>query len=74
MICNIENDATKFINRAQIQQNIQREQVNKNTVASSGKEDAKRKPVVKSKEDKTGPNDPCPCGSGLKYKKCCGKK
>ena len=74
MICNIENDATKFINRAQIQQNIEREQVNKNTVASSGKEDAKRKPVVKTKEDKTGPNDPCPCGSGLKYKKCCGKK
>ena len=74
MICNIEDDATKYINRATIQENLQREQVNKNTVASSGKEEAKRKPVVKSQDEKTGPNDPCPCGSGKKYKKCCGKK
>ena len=74
MICSIENDATRFINRAQIQENLQREQVNKNTVASSGKEENKRKPVVKAKEEKVGPNEPCPCGSGLKYKKCCGKK
>ena len=72
MICNIENDATRYINRAQIQENLQREQVNKNTVASSGKEETKRKPVVRT--EKVGPNEPCPCGSGLKYKKCCGKK
>ena len=74
MICNIENDATRYINRAQIQENLQREQVNKNTVASSGKEDNKRKPVKKAENEKVGPNEPCPCGSGLKYKKCCGKK
>ena len=73
LVCNIEDDATKFINRAQIQDNLQREQVAKNTVASSGKEEnTKRKPV--KKEEKPGPNDPCPCGSGLKYKKCCGRK
>ena len=41
---------------------------------NSGKEENKRKPVVKAKEEKVGPNEPCPCGSGLKYKKCCGKK
>ena len=75
MICNIEDDATRFINKAQIQDNLEREQVNKNTVASSGKEEpAKRKPVVKAANEKIGPNNPCPCGSGLKYKKCCGKK
>ena len=32
------------------------------------------KGVVKAESEKVGPNDPCPCGSGLKYKKCCGKK
>ena len=73
LICNIEDDATKYINRAQIQDNLQREQVAKNTVASSGKEEnTKHKPI--KKEAKPGPNDPCPCGSGLKYKKCCGRK
>ena len=39
---------------------------------SAGKDNTvKKKPVVK--KEKVGPNDPCPCGSGLKYKKCCGK-
>ena len=33
---------------------------------------AHSKPVVRD-EPKTGRNDPCPCGSGKKYKKCCGK-
>lgn len=33
----------------------------------------KKKPVVKSKSQKVGRNDPCPCGSGKKYKKCCGR-
>lgn len=74
MICNIEADAMKYVNRAIIQDNLQREQVAKNTYASSGKEDIKKKPVVKSALEKIGPNDPCPCGSGKKYKKCCGRK
>ena len=75
MICNIENDATRYVNRATIQENLEREQVAKNTVASSGKEEPKKhKPIVKSASEKVGPNDPCPCGSGLKYKKCCGRK
>ncbi|MBQ9794979.1 MAG: preprotein translocase subunit SecA [Clostridia bacterium] len=33
---------------------------------------APKKPIVTARKDKTGPNDPCPCGSGKKYKKCCG--
>ncbi len=73
LICNIENDATKIINRARIEDNLEREQVAKNTVASSGKEENSKKAPVR-KEAKPGPNDPCPCGSGLKYKKCCGRK
>ena len=36
-------------------------------------EDEGKKPVKKSDEEKIGRNDPCPCGSGKKYKKCCGK-
>jgi preprotein translocase subunit SecA len=41
--------------------------------ASHGGEGDRRKPVVKSEQQKVGRNDPCPCGSGKKYKKCCGK-
>ena len=53
---------------------IKRKQVAKPTMAAGGGTDGseKAKPVKKSK--KTGPNDPCPCGSGKKYKKCCMQK
>ncbi|MBR7083385.1 MAG: SEC-C domain-containing protein [Clostridia bacterium] len=33
----------------------------------------KQKPIVKKLSDKVGRNDPCPCGSGKKYKQCCGR-
>ena len=50
----------------------QREQVAKETKAgTAGDETVKKQPVRKQK--KPGRNDPCPCGSGLKYKKCCGR-
>jgi len=39
---------------------------------TGGKEGAKPKPLVKKQDEKVGRNDPCPCGSGKKYKKCCG--
>ena len=53
---------------------IQRKQVAKGNIASVGGDAStmKKKPVVKSKSEKVGRNDPCPCGSGKKYKKCCG--
>lgn len=74
MISNIENDTTRYINRAQIQSNLQREAVVKDAKASSGKEETtKKKPVVKKTEEQVGRNDPCPCGSGKKYKNCCGR-
>jgi preprotein translocase subunit SecA len=72
MIENIENDATRMINRAQIRDNLQREAVIKPVSTHSGSdEEIKRKPVVKS--EKVGRNAPCPCGSGKKYKNCCGR-
>ncbi|MBR5279125.1 MAG: preprotein translocase subunit SecA [Clostridia bacterium] len=49
----------------------QRKQILNGTVASDGKA---VKPTPAKKAEKVGPNDPCPCGSGLKYKKCCAGK
>ena len=72
MIQSIENDATKYINRALIKDNLQREAVIKPTATSSGKEeDTKRRTQAVS--SKVGRNEPCPCGSGKKYKNCCGR-
>jgi preprotein translocase subunit SecA len=48
----------------------QRERVAKVTGESAGDETLRKEPVRKDK--KPGRNDPCPCGSGKKYKKCCG--
>ena len=73
MICNIEDHVVLNVNRAQIRDNLEREQVAKPTGTSGGaEEEVKRKPVV-VKNKKPGRNDPCPCGSGKKYKYCCGR-
>jgi preprotein translocase subunit SecA len=54
-----------------VQQNLQREEVAKPTGTSGGSDEpVKRRPVKAA--DKVGRNDPCPCGSGRKYKHCCG--
>ena len=59
-----------FLIRSEIKQNIERKETNKNKIANDGKEHAKQEP---KKSQKIGRNDPCPCGSGKKYKQCCGK-
>ncbi|QVK17699.1 preprotein translocase subunit SecA [Mycoplasmatota bacterium] len=71
MVASINEDVLKYIIRAQVQDNLQREEVAKPVAAKSGKEDttAKKQPVRKQKVNR---NDPCPCGSGKKYKQCCG--
>ena len=73
MIQNIQNNVALNVLRAKVRDNTQRVQVAKPTKTYSGKEDqsVKRKPrtVVK----KVGRNDPCPCGSGKKYKYCHGR-
>jgi len=73
LIENIKADTVKMLFRVMPQQKMQREMVAKITGTNSGDEsEIKRKPVVK-KEKKVGRNDLCPCGSGKKYKQCCGK-
>ena len=69
MVTSINEDVIKYIIRAQVQDNLKREEVAKPIAAKSGKEETKKQPVRKNK---VGPNDPCPCGSGKKYKHCCG--
>ena len=53
----------------EIKQNIERKEVVKKVIANDGKETIK----TTKKSNKIGRNDPCPCGSGRKYKMCCGK-
>ncbi|WP_339179430.1 preprotein translocase subunit SecA [Oceanobacillus sp. FSL W7-1293] len=76
MIASIEEEVSKYVMKAQIQDNLQRQEVVKNTQAVSGGGDGQkkksRKPVVKN--NTVGRNDPCPCGSGKKYKNCHGKQ
>ncbi|MCP8617612.1 preprotein translocase subunit SecA [Salirhabdus salicampi] len=74
MIASIEEEVTRYIMKAQIRENLQRQEVVKGATAVSGgnhREQKKRKPVVKKETVRR--NDPCPCGSGKKYKQCCGR-
>jgi len=72
LIEKMEDDVTRYILRAEIRQNLKREEVAKPTAARSGKEEQKKQPVSRV-ANKTGRNDACSCGSGKKYKQCCGK-
>ena len=70
MMANISAEISNFLLNAEVRQNIEREEV-KNIKTNDGKEGVKSKP--KKADKKVGRNDPCPCGSGKKYKQCCGK-
>ena len=72
MIHSIKIDTVKTILRVQVQQNIEREEVAK--VTGTNKDDTGVKKPKQRAEEKVYPNDPCPCGSGKKYKACCGRK
>ena len=61
-----------FLVQIRSQQEVKREKVAKET-STSGEATVKKAPV-RNREKKVGPNDPCPCGSGKKYKKCCMQK
>ena len=50
-----------------------REQIANPTMTSADGSQPRSKTVIKTAKQKIGRNDPCPCGSGKKYKKCCGK-
>ena len=69
MLDRINKDITLYLLKAEIRQNLQVKEVKGN--ANSGSEKAVKQ--VSKKTKKIGRNDPCPCGSGKKYKNCCGK-
>jgi preprotein translocase subunit SecA len=69
MVASIREDVIKYLFRARVNSTPERQQVAKPVEYGSG--DSKPQPV---KVKKVGRNDPCPCGSGKKYKKCCGRK
>ncbi len=66
----IDNDIALFLLKAEVRQNVERKQTLEGH-ANDGKEKVKNQP--KRVSTKVGRNDPCPCGSGKKYKQCCGK-
>ena len=71
MLQAIDKDVSVFLLKAEIRQNIERkENTETMTTNDSEAEPVKRKP---KRVKKIGRNDPCPCGSGKKYKQCCGK-
>ena len=68
----ISEDTVQALMHIRIQQTVEREEVAK--VTGTNKDDSAAKQPVRRKEGKVYPNDPCPCGSGKKYKQCCGRK
>ncbi len=72
MTQNIREETVRLLFRVRIEQKVEREQVAK--VTGTNKDDSAPKGPVKRAEAKVYPNDPCPCGSGKKYKQCCGRK
>ena len=73
MISSIQEDTVRMLYHVHVEQKIEREQVAKVTSTNKDNSAGPKKPVQR-KEDKVYPNDPCPCGSGKKYKQCCGRK
>jgi preprotein translocase subunit SecA len=70
MTYTIDRETTIYLLRAEIRQNIERKQVAKGEAVEDSTKEKKKTP---KRTKKIGRNDPCPCGSGKKYKNCCGK-
>ena len=71
MITAIEEDTVRSLMHVRVDQQVEREQVAK--VTGTNKDDSVAKAPVRRAEEKISANAPCPCGSGKKYKFCCGK-
>ena len=69
MTQNMREDTLRLLYHVRMEEKVEREEVAK--VTGTNKDDSAAKP--KTKEKKVYPNDPCPCGSGKKYKHCCGR-
>ena len=72
LIANIQEDTIRLLYHVKIEQKVEREQVAK--VTGTNKDETALKEPKKRENAKIYPNDPCPCGSGKKYKQCCGRK
>ncbi|SEN70366.1 preprotein translocase subunit SecA [Amphibacillus marinus] len=74
MVAAINEDVSRYVMKAQVRENLQRQEVAKNATAVSGdqgKKEKKKQPIIK--KETVGRNDACPCGSGKKYKNCHGR-
>ena len=69
MMAKIRKEVSMYLLKAEIRHNLERKEVVKKVVTNDGKDTKK----VQAKSKKIGRNDVCPCGSGRKYKQCCGK-
>ena len=72
MTQNIKEETVRALFNVRVEQSVQREQVAKAT--GTNKDASIAKEPVKKDDEKVYPNDMCPCGSGKKYKQCCGRK
>ena len=72
MIANIQEETMRLLYNVRIEQKVEREQVAK--VTGTNKDETAANTPRKRAAAKVYPNDPCPCGSGKKYKQCCGRK
>ena len=72
LIQNIKEETVRLLFHIRVEQKVEREQVAK--VTGTNKDDSAPRGPVKRENAKIYPNDPCPCGSGKKYKQCCGRK
>ena len=72
MTKNIKEDTVRLLMHVKVEEKVEREQVAK--VTGTNKDDTMAKTPVKRAAAKIYPNDPCPCGSGKKYKNCCGRR
>ena len=72
MSAGIQEDTVRLLFHVKVEQKVEREEVAK--VTGTNKDESGPRAPKKRAADKIYPNDPCPCGSGKKYKKCCGRK
>jgi len=72
MTAAIQEDTVKLLFHVKVEQKVEREEVAK--VTGTNKDDTAKAAPKKRATEKVYPNDPCPCGSGKKYKQCCGRK
>ena len=72
MISAIQEDTIRLLFHVKVEQKVEREQVAK--VTGTNKDDSASSGPKKREHAKVYPNDPCPCGSGKKYKQCCGRR